>query len=109
MKIGSLEETAEEDTSHKEGIKKKVILRNGEVPNITQFAKAIIPAGKTLEEHSHPDMYEIYLVEKGEGDVIIDGAKYPLKKGSYIVIEPGEKHEFSSNSELILTYFGVKE
>jgi len=108
MKIGSLEETVEENTSHKDGIKKRVMLRNGQVPNITQFAQAIIPAGEIVEKHSHPDMYEIFLVEEGEGDVRIDGTKYPLKKGSYIVIEPGENHEFSSNRKLILTYFGVR-
>ena len=108
MKIGSLERIAKEDTSHREGVKKKVILRKDQVPHIMQFAQAIIPAGKILEEHSHPDMYEVYLVEEGEGKVRINGKEYPLKKGSYIIIEPGETHEFSSNSGLTLTYFGVK-
>ena len=98
----------EEDISHKKGIRKKVMLRKGQIPHITQFAQAIIPAGEIVEGHSHQDMYEIFFVEEGEGEVKINGMKYPLKKGSYIIIEPRENHEFSSNSELILTYFGVR-
>lgn len=109
MKIGLLEQTAKEETSHNEGVIKRVILRNGEVPHITQFAQARIPAKRILENHSHQDMYEIYLVEEGEGGIKIDGEKYPLRKGSYVVIEPGENHEFfSGDSDLTLTYFGVK-
>jgi len=108
MKIGSLEETAEEPTSHKEGVTKRVMLRNREVPHITQFAQARIHAGERIESHRHPDMYEVFLVEEGTGYVKINLVNYPLKKGSYFVIKPGEDHEFSSDSELTLTYFGVK-
>ena len=108
MKIGLLEKIAGEDTSHTSKIKKKVILRVGEVPHITQFAQARFPPGKVAEEHSHEDMYEIFLVEKGEGKIRINGIDYPLKEGSYVVVEPRETHEVTSNGELILTYFGIK-
>jgi len=108
MKIGLLERTAEEGLSHTEEIKKKVILRNGDVPHVTQFAQARFPPGKVAEEHSHKDMYEIFFVEKGGGKIKINGTDYQLKKGSYVVVEPGETHEVTSDDELILTYFGVR-
>ena len=108
MKIGLLEKTAEERVSHTEEIKKRVMIKNFEVPHITQFAQARFPPRKVAEEHSHEDMYEIFFVEKGEGKIRINGTDYPLKEGSYVVIEPGETHEVTSNGELILMYFGVR-
>lgn len=107
MKIGSLEKITEEDTSHKDGTKKRVMIRNGEVPHITQFAQAKFPNGTTAEKHSHPDMYEIFLVEDGEGQINVNGENYPLKKGSYVIVEPGETHEIIGHRELVLTYLGV--
>jgi len=108
MKIGNLEQIAEEEVFHNITIKKRVMLRNDEIPHITQFAQARFPSGEITGEHSHQDMYEVFLVEKGEGKIKVNGESYSLQKGSYIIVEPGETHEITSNKELVLIYFGLK-
>ncbi|MBF8278494.1 MAG: cupin protein [Candidatus Brocadiaceae bacterium] len=63
MKIISLLNLPEECVSHNPEIKRKVMLRNGEIPNLTSFFQAYIKSGQIIGAHVHKDMYEIFLVE----------------------------------------------
>ncbi|HID52364.1 MAG TPA: cupin domain-containing protein [Anaerolineae bacterium] len=109
MKIVSLSELAEESVSHNPEIKKKVMLRQGDLPHITNFSQAVFAPGQTAVPHSHPDMAEVFLVESGSGIITIDGAAYPLEPGICVTVQPNEQHELSNTgaAPLILTYFGV--
>lgn len=109
MKISTLSELAEEPVSHNPEIKKKVMLRKGNLPHITNFSQAVFAPGQTAVPHSHPDMAEVFLVESGSGSIIVDGAAYPLEPGTCVTIEPKEQHELRNTGDtpLVLTYFGV--
>lgn len=53
MKISTLSELAEESVSHNPEIKKKVMLRKGDLLHITNFSQAVFAPGQTAVIHPH--------------------------------------------------------
>ncbi len=110
MRIINLEDVRKEGVSHNPEILKQVLVRNGEVPHLTNFSKSTLIPGQVSETHSHPDMYEIFLVESGSGEIHINSKPLPIRTGTCLVVSPGEAHRISNNSSvpLALIYFGIK-
>jgi quercetin dioxygenase-like cupin family protein len=110
MKISILTELIEQEVSHNPAIKKKVMLRPGELPYLTNFSQARFTPGQVANAHSHDDMYEIFFVEAGEGIIKINQRSHTLLPGTCVTVEPGEVHEItnSGSTDLILTYFGLR-
>jgi quercetin dioxygenase-like cupin family protein len=106
----SLAEIPEESVSHNPEIKKKVLLRLGEIPHLTNFSQARFAPGQRAAAHVHQDMYEVFFVESGMGVICIDDQEYALLPGKCIAIELGEIHEVINTgaTELVLTYFGLR-
>ena len=86
------------------------MLANGEFPNIVNFSQAVFPSGEVAGAHRHEDMTEIFLVQSGKGEIIIEGVNYPFAAGTCAVVEAGETHEIRNTgaADLIVTYFAVK-
>ncbi|KAF3890357.1 MULTISPECIES: cupin domain-containing protein [Nostocales] len=110
MKFTSLNDLPEEPVSHNPKIKKKVMLRNGDLPHLTNFSQSRFAPGQTAPAHAHKDMCEVFFVESGSGFIRISEREYPLVPGSCVAVEPGEFHEVvnSGSDELVLTYFGLR-
>ena len=110
MKIRSLSATATEGVSHNPGIAKRVLLRNSELPHLTQFAQARFAPGQVAAAHAHADMFEVFFVESGVGRMTVDGRAHHLQAGSCVAVEPGEVHELENvgRTELVVTYFGLQ-
>lgn len=110
MKLVTLSELPEEGVSHDPGIKKRVMLRNGDIPHITNFSQATFAPGQTVTPHAHTDMVEVFFVEAGQGIIWIDGEAHPLTAGVCVTVEIDEMHELKNTGDLplVLTYFGVK-
>jgi quercetin dioxygenase-like cupin family protein len=110
MKLTSLVSLPEESVSHNPAIKKKVMLRLGDLPHLTNFSQAHFSPGQVAPAHAHEDMCEVFFVESGEGVMRINGKPYPLTSGTCLAVEPGEEHEVSNtgSTDLILTYFGLR-
>ena len=110
MKWGSLASIGDEPVSHNAKIKKRVILRRGEVPHLTQIARASFPPGEIAPAHVHPDMWELFICETGEGTITINDGEIKLSPGTWVLVEPGDTHEISSSkgSQLILSVFGLE-
>jgi quercetin dioxygenase-like cupin family protein len=51
------------------------------------------------DPHHHDEMFEIYLVARGESTAKVGGEAVPLQAGDLLVIEPGEAHTFVASSE----------
>lgn len=111
MKFISLDKIKEESVSHNPKVKKKVLIKKGEMPHLTQFAQSFFKPGQIASEHIHEDMYEVYLVEAGTGILKVNGKVHQIKKGDCAMTEPGEAHEFinTGTEDLILTYFRVEK
>ena len=110
MKLVTLSTLPVESVSHDPGIKKQVMLRNGDIPHLTNFSQATFAPGQTVTPHAHADMVEVFFVETGQGLIWIDGEAHPLTPGVCVTVEIGELHELKNTGDLplVLTYFGVK-
>ena len=110
MRIVSLAAAAEEPVSHDAAIRKRVLLRRGDVPVVTQLAQARFAPGQVASPHVHADMHEVFLVESGVARFTVDGIAHRLEAGGCIAIAPGERHEVANagDGELVLTYFGIE-
>lgn len=106
----SLNDLPEESVSHNPEIKKKVMLRFGDLPHLTNFSQARFAPGQSAPAHAHQDMSEVFFVEAGAGTINVDGTEYALVPGNCVAVEPGEVHEVvnTGTGELILTYFGLR-
>lgn len=99
MLVRSLNLLAHEPVSHNPEIPKQVWIRNGEVPNLTQVSRAVLPPGECCGAHSHPDMWEMFIVEQGEGLMTVDDRQVALVAGVCLVVFPGETHELTNSSD----------
>ncbi|WP_413171372.1 cupin domain-containing protein [Anabaena azotica] len=110
MITNSLQNIQEDSVSHNPEIKKKVMLRFGDLPHLTNFSQAYFAPGQIAPAHSHQDMCEVFFVESGAGIICINNQEYPLLPGSFYAIEVGDIHEIVNTgaTELILTYFGLR-
>lgn len=110
MKWAALSQIAEESVSHNPAINKKVMLRLGDLPHLTNFSQACFAPGQIATAHAHADMCEVFFVEAGTGVIRVNQQDYPLTVGVCIAVEPGEVHEVANtgNTELVLTYFGLR-
>ena len=58
--------------------------------------------------HSHA-FCEIMLVEAGAGEVVVDGVKYPIKKGDIVIYNPDAVHgERTGDEGLAVAFFGIR-
>lgn len=110
MKIVSLAELPDEGVSHDPDISKRVLLRRGDVPHVTNLSHARLAPGQATRSHAHTTMHEVYLVLAGTGRAEVDGRAHALAAGTCVVVEPGESHVMRNTGadELVLAYFGVE-
>lgn len=110
MKYVSLDQIDDQRVSHNAAIRKKVMLTSKELPHLTQFAQAYFAPGQVADAHQHSDMHEVFFVQSGHGQIVIDGQPYRLSAGVCVTVSPGESHEVKNTGEdpLILTYFGLQ-
>lgn len=109
MKQIQLHQLPYETVSHNSAIQKKVLLRSGSLPHLTNFAQAYFEPGQVADCHVHLDMSEVFFVQSGDGEIWIDQVRHPLLPGTCIVVEAGEHHEVrnSGKEQLVLIYFGI--
>lgn len=110
MKIVSLTDLPQEKVSHDPAITKRVMLRKGDLPHLTNFSQATFAPGQTVTAHTHADMAEVFFVEAGQGIIWIDEESHELTPGICAAVAAGELHELKNTgaTPLILTYFGLE-
>lgn len=109
MKQVSLATLATREVSHNPVIKKQMMIGFDELKPLTQFARAVFPPGECAPGHAHDNMAEVFFVERGCGNMRINGVNYPFMQGECITVHPGEIHELSNpgTEELVVIYFGI--
>ncbi|HEY0003237.1 MAG TPA: cupin domain-containing protein [Pyrinomonadaceae bacterium] len=110
MKIISLADLPEEGVTHNPEIKKRVLLRRGDVAHLTNFTRSELLPGQAASAHSHRDMFEVFFVQSGEGLMRVDDKEYGIEAGVCVTVEPGESHEILNTgaARLVLLYFGIE-
>ncbi|MCG1037021.1 cupin domain-containing protein [Polaribacter sargassicola] len=109
MKLVHTSQLPEIGTSHDESIKKKVFIKKGEVPQLMMFGSATFTPGQEVETHKHDTMYEVFYIQTGKAEFIINDKKMIVVAGDCITIEQGEYHSMSNpfSDNVTWTYFGI--
>lgn len=114
MRHIDVEALQDQGVSHNLEIMKRVIVSNGQIDNLTNFAMSRFAPGQVAPGHAHADMSEVFYCVAGQGQVRFAQSTatqsiVTLSGGECVVIEPGEWHELSNctDKEWILLYFGV--
>jgi mannose-6-phosphate isomerase-like protein (cupin superfamily) len=83
-------EAQEEPSRH--GSPKRVYLRGGALPDVTQVAVGTMETGFEAELHSHPTMYENYYVLEGRAVYRVGEEEREVGPGDLIVVPPATPH-----------------
>lgn len=110
MKITSVEGSPSLSVSHNPVIKKSLFVGSDEIEHITNVSRAVFPPGEVAPGHSHTDMTEVFYIESGVAEMVVDGAVVAMPAGSCIVVEPKENHELRNvgAGDMCVIYFGVR-
>jgi len=74
----------------------------------TQSAYGSFKKGEYCDEHFHESMIEIFFFLKGNGTYWINGLAHKIQPGTYLRIDPLEKHYFKcEESDLEFFYIGI--
>ncbi|MGV1768381.1 cupin domain-containing protein [Rhizobium rhizogenes] len=72
------------------------------------ITKVTMQPGAVSERHSHPVSEQIWLVEKGEGDMLLaDGQTTPIKAGELVRTPPGVVHGIKNTGSVPLEYTSI--
>jgi quercetin dioxygenase-like cupin family protein len=109
MNIVHTNQLPEVGTSHNVDIKKKVFINKNEIPQLMMFGSATFKPGQTVETHKHDTMYEVFYIQNGKAEFIINDEKFIVNKGDCITIEQGEYHSMNNpfKKEVTWVYFGI--
>lgn len=89
MRINS-DDAPVELTPH--GNPKRVLLRGGVLPQVTQVAVGEFTELMQTDLHSHPTMYEIYFVLEGEAIYRIGDEEIGVRPGDFFFVPPATIH-----------------
>lgn len=91
--------------------RKKVYVPGGTIPHLTQIASSVSQGGcdTAKDPHTHPTMWEIYLVRKGRAFFSVAGETRECVAGDFVAVPPGASHSYRvpEGETLDLFYFGV--
>lgn len=66
---------------------------------VTGVARHALQAGKRSDYHQHPDAEQFYYVLRGQGHMIVDDERYPVREGDVVYLPPGVRHRAVNDSD----------
>jgi mannose-6-phosphate isomerase-like protein (cupin superfamily) len=64
----------------------------------SQLVLMCLKPKEDIGEETHDDVDQFFRFEEGEGVVVIDGTKHPVKDGSGVIVPSGAKHNVINTS-----------
>lgn len=109
MKLVKQQELPELGVSHNAEIKKKTMISSGEISKLMMFGSAIFKPGQGVDLHKHDTMTEVFFIQKGQAEFVVEDKTMILEAGHCITIEAGELHcqRNPFNEDVEWLYFGV--
>ncbi len=109
MNIVHLQDIPEAGISHNPEIKKRVMIGNGAIPNLTTFAEATFKPGQSVELHAHATMHEVFFILSGKAVFHVNGKDIAVVPGDCITINAGEMHSQRNPHavDVVWLYFGI--
>ena len=88
--VGNIEKDTEKNSDFRQ------VLYTGKY---SQLVLMSLKPGEEIGEETHDDVDQFFRFEKGEGMVVIDGAKHAVKGGFAAVVPSGAKHNVVNTSK----------
>jgi quercetin dioxygenase-like cupin family protein len=66
---------------------------------ITGVARHALQGGKRSDYHIHQDAEQFYYVLRGQGALIVDGERYPVREGDVVYLPAGVQHQAVNESD----------
>ncbi|MHB0755884.1 cupin domain-containing protein [Polaribacter sp. M15] len=109
MKITNVKKIGAIKANHQGDVLKKVFIKKGEIPNLMMFSTATFKPNQKVETHKHDTMFEVFYIQCGKAEFIINNTKHIVKAGDCITVEPGELHSQSNpfKEDVTWLYFGI--
>lgn len=97
------------ETSHGKGTIKDVILDDGHLYGLLQFAKSYFKKGDTLEPHSHESMSEVFFIKHGKVKVTYFDEIFTANTGDSFYIKAKMEHSFEFVEDTDMIYFCLED
>ena len=88
--VGNIENDTEKNSNFRQ------VLYTGKY---SQLVLMSLKPGEEIGEETHDDVDQFFRFEKGEGMVVIDGAKHAVKGGFAAIVPSGAKHNVINTSK----------
>lgn len=95
MKEYRLDSSPYKPVSHDPALKKRVLMSEP-VSCVRHISHIVLKPGDMATEHTHAGSYEIFYCVRGATVFGVNGADVTVKKGSCLVVEPGEAHSIKN-------------
>jgi quercetin dioxygenase-like cupin family protein len=97
-----------DDPGNPSAVKKVLLKRSDDIGGAIQMINwATLLPHKTLQQHAHKDMKEIFIIISGSPELTIDGKKSTLHQADMVIIENNEQHGMDNPSQLPVTYIVI--
>lgn len=83
------------------------LLKDNAFGNNLILSSTFLRANQSTNGHTHSGQEEVYMFVDGEGEMDIDGNKFPVKQGDIVCIEDGEYHRVYNTGHLGLYFVCV--
>jgi len=83
-----------------------VVKDNNLLKNLILSSTRLNPSKQTTG-HKHAGQEEVYLFVEGQGEMLLDEKRFPVKKGDIVLIEDGVFHRVYNTSEAELYFVCV--
>lgn len=83
------------------------LLKDNAFGNNLILSSTFLRANQCTNGHTHAGQEEVYMFIDGEGEMDIDGNRFPVKAGDVVCIEDGEYHRVFNTGHLGLYFVCV--
>ncbi|MCJ7603975.1 MAG: cupin domain-containing protein [Desulfobulbaceae bacterium] len=91
------------------GVFKKIILQMADIIDgrIQMINWAFLPVGKSFRGHYHEDMQEIFILIKGEAQILVNNEQEELCEGDTVVVPAGSVHSMENVGKNDIEYIVI--
>ena len=107
MKV-NLKDIKTEKTHNATTFRKRLITTEENKGKLATCNYAWLKTGKQLEQHSHPDGEEFYLILEGQGEMLVGEKWFSVKKDDFITVPHNKIHSLKNNQKKDLIFLTIR-
>jgi mannose-6-phosphate isomerase-like protein (cupin superfamily) len=89
------------------GRKTKLVDASLGTESVDVHLNVLVPGGPSGQLHKHTHADNVYIVRSGEGELVVEGQTYVIRRDQVIFIPAGMKHSLSNKSDQPFEIFEI--